>query len=267
MTSGNPREPRLSVALITRNEAHNLPDCLRSVAFADEVVIVDQGSSDGTAAVGREHGARVIAVDDWPGFGPQKNRALDACRGEWILALDADERVPGELRAEIEATLANPSFDVYEMPRRSSYCGRFIEHSGWSPDYCRRLFRRGTARFSEARVHESLVSERPVGRLRSHLLHYSFRSMDDVLDKVNRYSSESARMLVAKGRRPGLATALLHGLAAFLRTYVAKRGFLDGRHGLMLAISNAEGSYYRYVKAMLLAEAQASDSGEERAAP
>jgi hypothetical protein len=254
MTPGTPREPRLSVALITRNEAHNLPDCLRSVAFADEVVIVDQGSSDGTADVARRLGARVIEVDDWPGFGPQKNRALDACDGEWILALDADERVPEALRSEIEATLVRPAHYVYEMPRRSSYCGRFIDHGGWSPDYCRRLFRRGAARFSEARVHEALVTDHPVGRLRAHLLHFSFRSMEEVLDKVNRYSTESAGMLVAQGRRPGLATALLHGLAAFLRTYVVKRGFLDGRHGLMLAISNAEGSYYRYVKAMLLAK-------------
>jgi glycosyltransferase involved in cell wall biosynthesis len=267
MTSGDPRALRLSVALITRNEAHNLPDCLRSVAFADEVVIVDQGSSDGTAALAREHGARVIEVGDWPGFGVQKNRAIDACRGDWILALDADERVPVQLRSEIEAALANPGFDVYEMPRRSSYCGRFIEHSGWSPDYCRRLFRRGAARFSEARVHEALVTDRPVGRLRAHLLHYSFRSMDEVLDKINRYSSESAHMVVASGRRPGLATALLHGLAAFLRTYVVKRGFLDGRHGLMLAISNAEGSYYRYVKAMLLAEAHSAGADKERKAP
>jgi glycosyltransferase involved in cell wall biosynthesis len=260
-------KPRISVALITRNEQHNIAECLRSVAWADEIVVVDHGSSDGTAQRARELGARVVEAPDWPGFGPQKNRALEACTGDWILSLDADERVSAELRSQIEAAVANPSFDVYEMPRRSSYCGEFIRHSGWSPDYVRRLFRRGSARFSEARVHESLISERPVGRLSAHLLHYSFRSMDEVLEKVNRYSSESARMLVAEGRRPGLSTAILHGMAAFLRTYVVKRGFLDGRRGLMLAISNAEGSYYRYVKAMLLAEGRSPAAGEERKAP
>ena len=260
MNPGTAAATRLSVALIARNEVHNLADCLRSVAWADEVVVIDSGSTDGTQALAESLGARVISTSDWPGFGVQKNRALDACTGDWILSLDADERVTAELQAEIIATLRAPAFDVYEMPRRSSYCGRFIEHSGWTPDYCRRLLRRSAARFSDARVHETLVVDRPVGRLRAHLLHYSFRSMDDVLDKVNRYSSESARMLVEQGRRPGLGTALLHGLSAFIRTYVVKLGFLDGRHGLMLAISNAEGSYYRYVKAMLLAEQQAQTS-------
>lgn len=250
--------PRISVALITRNESHNIVDCLRSVAWADEIVVVDQGSSDGTAELARAQGARVIDASDWPGFGPQKNRALDACRGEWILSLDADERVTDAGREELLRALADAAFDVYELPRRSSYCGRFIDHSGWRPDYVRRLFRRGRARFSDARVHETLQTDRPVGRLHEPLLHYSFRTLEDVLAKMDRYSSDGARMLVERGRRPGIGSALLHGAAAFLRSYVLRRGFLDGRHGLMLAISNAEGSYYKQVKAMLLAEAAAA---------
>lgn len=247
-------KPRVSVALITRNEQQNIVDCLRSVAWADEIVVVDQGSTDGTAELARKHGARVIIAADWPGFGLQKNRALDACTGDWILALDADERVTASSQQEIAAAIATASYDVYELPRRSSYCGRFIRHSGWTPDYVRRLFRRGAARFCAARVHEALLTDGPVGRLREPLIHYSFHTLDDVLVKMNRYSTDNALMLVEQGRRPGLASALVHGLAAFLRTYVFKLGFLDGRRGLMLAISNAEGSYYKHVKAMLMAQ-------------
>ncbi len=253
--------PRLSVAIITRNEAHNLRACLASVAFADEIVVVDHGSEDGTPTLARELGARVIETADWPGFGAQKDRALDACTGDWILVLDADERVDTALRGQIEAALAKPAFDVYAVPRRSTYCGRFIGHAGWRPDYVRRLLRRGAARFSAARVHESLQTDQPVGQLTAPLIHYSFRSMDEVIAKMNRYSSDSAQMLVERGKRPGLATAIVHGVAAFLRTYVFKLGFLDGKYGFMLAVSNAEGSYYRYVKAMLAA-APARDDAE-----
>lgn len=245
---------RLSVAIIARNEERNLPACLASVAFADEIVVVDHASSDRTVQIARERGARVIETVDWPGFGPQKNRAIAACTGAWILSIDADERVTPELRTEIEHVLTQAQFDVYEMPRRSYYVGRFMRHGGWYPDRCRRLFKRGAARFSDARVHESLVSDRPVGRLSAPLLHYSFRSLEDVLDKVNRYSSASAQTLAEQGVTPGVLTAIVHGVAAFLRTYVFKLGFLDGKYGFMLAVSNAEGSYYRYVKAMALAE-------------
>ena len=252
--------PRLSVAIITRNEARNIGGCLRSVAFADEIVVVDQASGDGTREIAQAAAARVIATDRWPGFGAQKNLAIDACRGEWILSLDADERVSDALRAEIESTLAAPGFDVYDMPRRSTYCGRFMRHGGWWPDRCARLFRRGSARFSDSRVHERLLADGAVGRLTEPLIHYSFRSMDDVLEKMNRYSSASATMLAARAATPGLATAVTHGLAAFLRTYVLKLGFLDGRYGFLLAVSNAEGSYYRYVKAMLAAERTRDDA-------
>ena len=251
-----PGRPRVSVAMITRNEQANIADCLDSVAWADEVVVVDQASTDGTGDIARKLGARLINAPDWHGFGRQKQIAVDACTGDWILSLDADERVTPELATEIRAAIGTATHAAYRMPRRSSFCGRFIDHSGWSPDHVLRLFRRGTARFSEDRVHERLLASGPIGQLASPLLHYSFRTPEDVLDKVNRYSSESARMLHESGRAPGLASAVAHGIAAFVRTYFLKRGFLDGRRGFMLAVSNAEGSYYRYVKAMLLAEAR-----------
>jgi glycosyltransferase involved in cell wall biosynthesis len=243
---------RLSVAIITLNEERNLAECLASVAFADEIVVVDGGSQDGTCEIAQAAGARVIDAPDWLGFGIQKNRAIDACSGDWVLSIDADERVPQVLRDEILATLANPACDVYEMPRSSYYCGRFMRHSGWWPDYVRRLFRRGTARFSPAPVHESLQTDAKIGKLKSPLEHWSFRTMEQVLHKVNHYSSLSAPIVLQRGQRPTVATAVLHGISAFLRTYLLKRGFLDGAHGFMLAVSNAEGSYYRYIKAMLL---------------
>ena len=243
---------QLSVALITHNEERNLPDCLDSVAWASEIVVVDNGSSDRTVAIARARGARVIETPDWPGFGVQKNRALDACTGDWVLVLDADERVSEPLRREIESVLGAPAHDVYRMPRSSSYCGRTLRHGGWWPDHVTRLLRRGAARHSTARVHERIEFAGPVGTLREPLQHISFRTLDQVVDKMNRYSGESARALHAAGRRPGLGTAIAHGIAAFLRTYVLRLGFLDGRHGFMLAVSNAEGTYYRYAKLMRL---------------
>jgi glycosyltransferase involved in cell wall biosynthesis len=254
------RPPRVSVAIITRNEADEIGDCLASVAWADEIVVVDQASTDGTGEAARAQGARVIVAPEWRGFGHQKNLAVDACTGDWILSIDADERVTEALAKEIAAAVLDARRDAFEIPRKSSYCGRFMQHSGWSTDYVMRLFRRGKARFTPDRAHERLAVEGSVGRLENHLIHYSFRSMEDVLDKVNRYSTESARMLVERGARPSIFTAIAHGAAAFLRTYFLKLGFLDGSHGFMLAVSNAEGSYYRYVKAMLAPKAPADEA-------
>ena len=245
----------LSVILITCNEARNIDACLESVAWADEIVVVDSGSTDGTQDRCRNRGARVIEAD-WPGFGPQKNRALDCAQGDWVLSIDADERVTPALRAELEQAMAEGRHDAYGMPRLSSYCGRFMRHGGWWPDPVVRLFRRGRARFSNDRVHERLQVEGSVGLLSAPLHHYSFPDLEAVLVKVNHYSTESARMLADRGRQASLAGAIGHGCWTFFRGYVLKRGFLDGREGFMLAVSNAEGSYYRYLKLMYLNESQ-----------
>lgn len=248
------QSPLLSVIVIARNEAHNLQACLEAVKFADEIIVVDSGSSDGTVQIARDAGARVIETPDWPGFGPQKNRALDAARGVWVLSLDADERVTPELAAEIREVIHRPGpvAEGYEINRRSWYCGSFIDHSGWSPDYVTRLFKRGKGRFSDHIVHERLLVDGKVEKLRSRLLHYSFLDYSQVLSKVDAYSTLSAQQAYARGKRAGVGTALLHGWWAFMRTYFLRRGFLDGARGLTLAISNAEGSYYRYLKLWLL---------------
>ena len=244
--------PSLSVIIITRNESARLRSCLESVGFASEVIVVDSGSTDDTVAIAQAMGARVSQTADWPGFGPQKNRALALATGDWVFSIDADERVTPELRAQIEAAVSLGKFAGYSVGRHSSYCGQYMNHSGWYPDRVLRLARRQTARFSNALVHESLYVDGPVGRLDGELLHESYADLETVLDKVNRYSTAGAQSLHAKGVKGSLAKALGHGLWAFLRTYVFKRGFLDGRLGLALAISNAEGTYYRYLKLWLL---------------
>lgn len=247
---------KLSVIIITKNEAKNIQACLDSVQFANEWIIVDSGSTDGTVEIARATGATVIETDDWPGFGPQKNRALDAARGEWILSLDADERIPDALRDEILAAMRDATDSSFALPRLSSFCGYFIRHGGWYPDYVVRLFRRGSGRFSDDQVHEKLIVQQgSTGRLRTPILHYSYRNDSDYLRKLDQYSTLGACQAHAAGKRASLGKAIGHALSAFARSYLFKRGFLDGRAGLMVAISSAESAYHKYLKLMLLAEA------------
>ncbi len=243
----------LSVIIITRNEAADIGACLESVSWADEIIVVDSGSTDDTAAICQALGAQVHVYADWPGFGAQKNRALGYATGDWVLSLDADERVTPELRREIESITAQAgACAAYDIPRLSSYCGRFMRHSGWYPDCVTRLFRRGAARFSDDVVHERPLVEGETGRLKREMLHYAFADAEEVLRKVDQYSTAGAQRMHAQGRRATLAGAVVRGLWSFLRTYVLKLGFLDGREGFLLAVSNAEGTYYRYVKLLLL---------------
>lgn len=242
----------LSVIIIAKNAGTMIRRCVESVAWADEVVVVDSGSSDATQDICRELGAKVIVTSDWPGFGAQKNRALDAACSDWVFSIDADEWVTPELRDEIQATINSvAAASAYTIPRRSSFCGRYMKHSGWSPDYVIRLFQRGSARFSDDLVHERLIVDDAVRKLRQPLMHETITDLSQLITKMDLYSTASARDLHARGRRASIWTALLHGGWAFFRTYILRAGFLDGREGLMLAIANAEGSYYRYVKLML----------------
>ncbi len=250
--------PTLSAIVITRNEAHNLHDCLQSMhGLVDEIIVVDSQSSDNTVAIAQQHGAKVSQPADWPGFGPQKNRALDLATCDWVFSIDADERVTPELAAEIKNLLQSGDANAaYKMPRLSSYCGKFIHHAGWQPDYVLRLFKRGTARFSDDLVHERVVTEQPVHALKQHLLHYSYLNFSQVLSKVDAYSTASAKQAYARGKRSSVAGALGHGAWAFFRTYIIRRGFLDGAHGLALSISNAETSYYKYLKLWHMQQAE-----------
>lgn len=250
----------LSVIVITKNEAHNIGACLQSVIFADQLVVLDSGSRDGTLDIARAIGAQVSENLDWQGFGVQKNRALALARCDWVLSIDADERVTPDLHAEIMAAIRTSAFEAYSFPRLSSYCGQYMRHSGWHPDRVTRLFRRDSARFSCELVHEKIVTSSPVGQLSAPLLHESFTGFEAVLDKMNRYSSAGAQMLFARGKTASPSKALAHGVWAFVRTYILKRGFLDGRMGLVLAVSNAEGTYYRYLKLWLLCKQRNSEN-------
>jgi glycosyltransferase involved in cell wall biosynthesis len=242
--------PQLSAIVITRNEAANIGACLDSLAFCEERIVVDSGSTDATVEIARAKGARV-EVHAWPGFGPQKNYALSLASGAWVLSVDADERVTPKLAAAIKAALADPSADGFEFPRQSSFCGRQMRHSGWYPDYVLRLFRRGKARFEDALVHEGVICSGPVKRLHVPLMHYPVHKLEDALARIDRYSTASAQALAASGRKASFLAGIGHGLFAFLRTYVLRAGFLDGAEGFLLAVANAEGSYYRYMKLWL----------------
>ena len=250
---------RLSVIVIARNEEQAIARCLESVRFADELIVLDGGSTDRTVEICESRGARVVHAPDWPGFGPQKNRALSLATGDWVLSIDADEWVSPELASEIgQAVESQRGADAYELPRLSSFCGRFIRHAGWWPDYVVRLFRRGTARFSNDAVHERLIVDGRIGRLQGLLMHESIRDLEDALGKVNRYSTESAAMLHEQGRRATLAKAILRGGWTFVRTYLLRAGFLDGREGFMVAVYAAENTFHKYLKLMLLRQRPAA---------
>jgi glycosyltransferase involved in cell wall biosynthesis len=238
----------LGVAIITYNAATRLAECLQSVAFADQIVVIDGGSTDDTVAIAQTHGARVLMQSDWPGFGPQKNRALDALSTDWVLSIDADEIVSADLAASIRSTLAAPAANVYAVDRLSSFCGRWIHHSGWYPDWIPRLFKRGAARFSDDLVHERLVFDTPAQRLTGKLMHYSYEDFETVLRKLDTYSTAGARQRHAAGQRGSIGKAVGRGAWAFVRTYLLRRGFLDGRAGFMIAVFNAETVYYRFLK-------------------
>ncbi len=242
--------PTLSVILITRNEEANLADCLASLeGIAQQIVVVDTNSSDRTLEIAKSYGAAIAQPPDWPGFGPQKNRALDLATGEWVLSLDADERLTPALKSEIVTAIHHSAHvDCFAIPRLSWYCGRFIRHSGWNPDYVDRLFKRGSARFSDDLVHERLITSGQVAKLENPMLHYSFMNYSQVLQKIDRYSTASAEQAFAKGKTSTPLKAVLHGVWSFFRTYFLQAGFLDGPQGFTLAMSNAQGTYYRYVK-------------------
>ena len=244
----------LSVIVIAKDEEASIARTLESVAFADEVVVVDSGSTDRTVAIARELGAKVTMTADWPGFGPQKNRALDLAHGDWVLSLDADEWLTAESAEEIRRVVSANDAEVvaYRMPRRSSFCGRFLRHSGWWPDYVLRLFRRGRARFSDDMVHERVIADGKIGTLSLPIMHETFVDLEDLVDKMNRYSTHGAQQLQREGKSSSLVEAIARALWAFFRTYVLRAGFLDGREGFMLAWATAEGTYYRYAKLMRL---------------
>jgi glycosyltransferase involved in cell wall biosynthesis len=248
---------RLSLIVITRNEEASIERCLRSVSFADEIVVIDNRSTDKTREIARSIGATVLETTDWPGFGPQKNRALDAASGGWVLSLDADEWIESPLANEIRTTISDPAAaDGYEMPRRSRFCGRIVRHSGWWPDYVLRLWRRERGRFIDAPVHERVVVNGRVARLRSPIDHEAIANLADARDKARRYAAAAAHELAQQGKHSSRGKAAVRASAAFLRTFIWRAGFLDGATGFRVARYNSD---YTYQKWALLADAVKED--------
>lgn len=249
----------LSVAIITKNEAHCIAQCLHSVAFADQIVVLDSGSTDDTVAIAQSLGAEVDVTPDWPGFGPQKNRALARCRHRWVLSIDADEQVTPALAEEIRSVLTCPPspegnedegqppecVQGYWLRRSSRFCGQVIAHGLWGNDRVLRLFERVYGRFTDDPVHERLICSGQTRVLDGMLVHDSVDSLEDAQTKARAYAFLGASMQRAKGRG-GIIRASTHAIWAFLRGYGLRAGFLDGRYGLTVAILHARGTYWKY---------------------
>jgi glycosyltransferase involved in cell wall biosynthesis len=251
--------PVLSVTVITHNEEERLRACLESVAWADELVVVDAESGDKTVSVARELTDR-IWVRPWPGFAEQKNFAIDQCRGEWILSVDADERVTPELAARVRAIVAaDGPADGYRVPRRNFFWGAWVRHGGLYPDYQLRLFRRRAGRFAIHGVHESVTVAGRVEALAEPLLHHSYRDLDDFVRRSNRYSTLAAADWVRAGRTATMVDLIFRPLGRFVSMYIMRGGFLDGWRGLVLAILYADYVFLRMAKVI---EVRAAPEGE-----
>lgn len=246
--------PKISAYVLTYNEEDKIEDALRSVAWADEVVVADSFSTDGTVEIARRCGARIEQIP-FEGFGKLRNEAVGRCRHEWIFSLDADERCTSGARDEILDTIARPdAAEAYLVPRRNFFLGRWIRHSGWYPDYRQpQLFRKGKLRYLEDPVHERYEVDGRIDRLESPIWQFPFKDLSQSIDKWHRYSTLGARRLEDRGARGSFGKGLAHGLYAFARIYVLRLGFLDGWAGFAIAFGYLEQTFYKYAK---LAERQ-----------
>jgi len=241
---------KISVYIITYNEADKIRAAVNSVLWADEIVVADSSSQDNTVAIAEELGARVVQIP-FRGFGDLRNQAMAACTHDWIFSLDSDERCTPEARDEIMASVEAPQADAYYIPRRNFFMGRWIRYSGFYPDYRQpQLFKKGTLAFKDDQVHEefSVLTNRPVGFLRNPIWQVPYKNLEEVVHKANKYSSLGAQKLAQRGRTGSLPQALMHGLWSFFHMYVLKRGLLDGWPGFIIALGNFEGTFYKYAK-------------------
>ncbi|MFA4901510.1 MAG: glycosyltransferase family 2 protein [Desulfobaccales bacterium] len=242
---------KLSVFIIALNQEANIGECLASVSFADDIVVVDTGSTDRTVEVARAYTDRVL-IAPWQGFGRTKNFALDQAQNEWVFSLDTDERVPPALKDEIQAVVkANGPLTGYRVARKNYFCGRWIRHLGWYPDYTLRLFRRDQGRFRDQEVHEEVLVAGPVGNLQTPLDHYSYRSVSEYVTRMDRYARLAAVELAKRGRRPFPGELVFRPFFTFLHLYIVRQGFLEGTPGYTLAVLM---SMYKFLKYYYLRE-------------
>ncbi len=256
----NQTPARLSGCIITYNEAHRIVDCIRSLDFCDEVLVVDAGSSDATAKLAAHCGARVL-THRWPGYRSQKQFAVDHAANDFVLSVDADERVTPELRAEIVSLRAArfPGFSGWTIPRLTEYCGRFLRHGNSYPDRTIRLFDRRLGRWSGYEVHESFKVTGPAAALSGHLEHYSYRDLDDHLGRMHRYATLMAGELQRAGRHKSLGAVMVNPLWRFLRGMIIKRGFLDGWRGLAFHIVEARYVQEKYLRLWLASRSEGQE--------
>jgi len=257
MTSSS---PLISATIITKNEEANIAECLESVSWADEIVVVDSVSDDRTVDIAKQFTDKVF-VKPWHGQGHQKNLAAELAEGPWIFSIDADERATPELAEEIRSVVSAGHHTVYAMRRKNYYRGKWIRHSGWWPDWVKRVFRKGETQFSTDMIHDSLQTQSPIGRLKNPIIHHSFHSPEDFLDRIRWYAHHQAVEMHHQGRHASAWTAISHaGFAAF-QTYFLRLGFLDGAAGLLVAVSTGVGSFYRY---MILRDLNRTDSSAKQ---
>lgn len=249
------RQP-LSVVIITLNAASQLEACLESAHFADEIIVVDSGSTDGTQALAERYGAQVIQ-QDWLGFGPQKQFAVDAAKHDWVLCLDADERVSPALKDAIIFALKAPCTVAFRFPRCNRFLGRYLKHGEGYPDWSLRLFDRRQARWSKDAVHEKVETSAPFGELTGDLFHDSAESITSYLTKQNRYTSLAAEMAIKAGKRAGLSQLVLSPFVRFIKFYLIRQGFRDGLPGLIHIAIGCFNSFSKYAKML---ERQKSDA-------
>jgi glycosyltransferase involved in cell wall biosynthesis len=254
---------RLSVLVLTLNEERNIVECLESVRWADEIVVVDSGSTDRTVELAGAFTEKVYQIE-WKGYGATRNLALDRTSGDWILWLDADERVQPDLAAEIRAILALPDVRVsgFRVARRAYFLGRWIRHCGWYPSRVTRLFRRDRGRFTETSVHERLILDGPVADTRNDLIHLTDPELSHYFTKFNRYTSLAAHDLQEEGRKFGLPDLLGRPAFVFFKMYLLKRGFLDGMQGFILCVLSSAYVFTKYAKLWELQRAQQGTKGE-----
>jgi glycosyltransferase involved in cell wall biosynthesis len=239
----------LSVGIITKNEEKNLPDCLKSIAFAGQIVVVDSGSTDDTVKIATEFGCDVF-IETWRGFGPQKQYAIDQCIYPWILLIDADERLPQDTAQAVKDVVLNSSVMAsgFSFPRKNFFQGRWIRHAGWWPDKVVRLFRKDLGRMTQALVHEAVKVDGFVESLVYPIEHYTESRLSQIIIKINQYSTLGAERAFQEGKNASIWSAVFRAKLTFLQNYLLRLGFLDGPQGLTLAITDAVNKFFKYAK-------------------
>ena len=248
---------KISTYIIAYNEAEKIRDCINSVLWSDEIIVADSHSTDGTTEIAKELGTTVVHIE-FKGYGDLRNKAISHCTGDWIFSLDSDERCTPEVRDEILSLIEDSPLDIYRVPRKNFFMGKWINHSGWYPNFRQpQLFKKGKMSYDSNLVHEGFInhSDKEIGVINNNIWQFPFKNIEEVMHKANRYSTLGVTILKDQGKAGGVFKAFLHGFWAFLKHYIFKLGFLDGGAGFVIAFGNFEGTFYRYIK---LTEAQAN---------